>query len=299
MAAKTDKLNKGRLRSSNITVVISISLVLFLIGIIGMIAINANSYIDYLKEQMVIEVFFKNDRNKENLVKNQKLQLQYLDSVKVNPYVKSAKYISKEDATKTAKRDLGVDSQDLFEEDIFPASITVALKSEYIDSLHIETIKKQLQKNNLVDEVKSDSNLLSEMNKGVRKMTIGISVLAIIILLIAVSLINNSIRLKIYAKRFIIKTMQLVGAKQLFIMKPFLLQALIFGLLGGIIALLMLYGVNYALVVNNILPPIVDYTNYILLSLFIIVLGALITTASTWFATWRFLRLKLDDLYYS
>lgn len=264
-----------------------------------MIAINANSYIDYLKEQMVIEVFFKNDRNKENLVKNQKLQLQYLDSVKVNPYVKSAKYISKEDATKTAKRDLGVDSQDLFEEDIFPASITVALKSEYIDSLHIETIKKQLQKNNLVDEVKSDSNLLSEMNKGVRKMTIGISVLAIIILLIAVSLINNSIRLKIYAKRFIIKTMQLVGAKQLFIMKPFLLQALIFGLLGGIIALLMLYGVNYALVVNNILPPIVDYTNYILLSLFIIVLGALITTASTWFATWRFLRLKLDDLYYS
>ena len=159
MANKTDKLNKGRLRSSNITVVISISLVLFLIGIIGMIVINANSYIDYLKEQMVIEVFFKNDRNKDNLIKNEKAQLNYLDSIKVNPYVKKAKYISKEQATYTAKKDLGVDSQSLFEEDIFPASITIALKPEYTDSIHIETIRNQIQKNVLVDEVKSDSNL--------------------------------------------------------------------------------------------------------------------------------------------
>ncbi len=299
MAAKTDKFNNRRLRSSNITVVISIALVLFLIGIIGMIAINANSYIDYLKEQMVIEVFFKNDRDKDKLVQNEKQQLVYLDSIKTHPYVKSAKYISKEQATQTAKRDLGVDSQALFEEDIFPASITIALKSEYIDSTHIEAIKRYLQKNTLVDEVKSDSQLLSEMNKGVRKITIGISVLAVIILVIAISLINNSIRLKIYAKRFIIKTMQLVGAKQFFIMRPFLSQALILGVLGAVIALLMLYGVTYGLIYYNILPPSVDYTNYILLSLFILLLGVLITTVSTWFATWRFLRLKLDDLYYS
>jgi cell division transport system permease protein len=151
----------------------------------------------------------------------------------------------------------------------------------------------------MVDEVKSDSNLLSEMNKGVQKITIGISVLAVIILLIAISLINNSIRLKIYAKRFIIKTMQLVGAKRFFIMRPFLVQALLLGALGAIIALLLLYGVNYGLIYYNILPPATDYTNYILLSLFIVILGILITTISTWFATWRFLRLKLDDLYYS
>ncbi|MDR1877628.1 MAG: permease-like cell division protein FtsX [Flavobacteriaceae bacterium] len=299
MAIKKDKFNQGRLRSSNITVVISISLVLFLIGIIGMIVINANSYIDYLKEQMVIEVFFKNDRNKDNLIKNEKEQLQYLDSLKIHPYVKSAKYISKEQATQAAKRDLGVDSQALFEEDIFPASITVALKSEYIDSVHIETMKKLIQKNLIVDEVKSDSNLLSEMNKGVRKITMGISVLAVIILLIAISLINNSIRLRIYAKRFIIKTMQLVGAKQFFIMRPFLFQSFLLGVLGGVIALLLLYGVNYGLIYYTILPPTVDYTYYILLSSFILVLGVLITTISTWFATWRFLRLKLDDLYYS
>ncbi|MDR2122967.1 MAG: permease-like cell division protein FtsX [Flavobacteriaceae bacterium] len=299
MATKTDKLNKRRLRSSNITVVISISLVLFLIGIIGMIVINANSYIDYLKEQMVIEIFFKNDRDKDNLVKNEKAQLQYLDSIKSHPYVKSVRYISKQQATHAAKTDLGVDSQALFEEDIFPASITVALKSEYIDSLHIETLKKQIQKNSIIDDVKSDSNLLSEMNKGVRKITIGISVLAIIILLISISLINNSIRLKIYAKRFIIKTMQLVGAKRLFIMKPFLVQAFILGFLGSIIALSLLYGVNYGLMQYNILPQTVDYTNYIFLSLFILALGIFITTLSTWFATWKFLRLKLDDLYYS
>lgn len=299
MANKTDKLNKGRLRSSNITVVISISLVLFLIGIIGMIVINANSYIDYLKEQMVIEVFFKNDRNKNNLIKNEKAQLNYLDSIQVNPYVKKAKYISKEQATYTAKKDLGVDSQSLFEEDIFPASITIALKPEYTDSVHIETIKKQIQKNVLIDEVKSDSNLLTQMNKGVRKITLGISILAGIILLIAISLINNSIRLKIYAKRFIIKTMQLVGAKRLFIMKPFLIQSVILGAIGSAIALVLLFAVNYMLIRYNILPPIVDYSNHIILSLFILLIGILITTVSTWFATWRYLKLKIDDLYYS
>lgn len=299
MASKLDKINKSRLRSSNITVVISISLVLFLIGIIGMIVINANSYIDYLKEQMVIEVFFKNDKNKNNWVKNEKAQLLYMDSVKINPYVKSAKYISKKRAVQIAKKDLGVDSEALFEEDIFPASVTVALKPEYIDSVNIETIKHQLQKNKIVDEVKSDSQLLTQMNKGVKKITMGISVLAVIILLISVSLINNSIRLKTYSKRFIIKTMQLVGAKRFFIMKPFLGQAILLGFIGAIIALLLLYGVNYGLIYYNVLPPIVDYAHYILLSLFILVLGILITTLSTWFAIWRFLRLKLDDLYYS
>lgn len=299
MASKLDKINKNRLRSSNITVVISISLVLFLIGIIGMIVINANSYIDYLKEQMVIEVFFKNDKDKNDAVKDEKAQLLYMDSVKINPYVKSAKYISKKRAVQIAKKDLGVDSEALFEEDIFPASVTIALKPEYIDSANIEIIKRQLQKNKIVDEVKSDSQLLTQMNKGVKKITMGISVLAIIILLISVSLINNSIRLKTYSKRFIIKTMQLVGAKRFFIMKPFLGQAIILGFIGAFIALLLLYGVDYGLIYYNILPPIVDYSHYILLSLFILVLGILITTLSTWFAIWRFLRLKLDDLYYS
>ncbi|PQL90430.1 cell division protein FtsX [Apibacter adventoris] len=299
MASKLDRINKNRLRSSNVTVVISISLVLFLIGIIGMIIINANSYIDYLKEQMVIEVFFKNEKDKKDLVKNEKSQLLYLDTVRTNPYVKSAKYISKKQAVQIAKKDLGVDSEALFEEDIFPASITVALKPEYIDSTHIETIKHQLQKSKIVDEVKSDSQLLSQMNKGVNKITIGISVLAVIILLISVSLINNSIRLKIYSKRFIIKTMQLVGAKRFFIMKPFLGQAIVLGSIGAVIALILLSGVNYGLIHYNILPPIVEYSNYILLFLFILILGVLITTLSTWLATWRFLRLKLDDLYYS
>ena len=93
--------------------------------------------------------------------------------------------------------------------------------------------------------------------------------------------------------------MQLVGAKRFFIIKPFLIQAIILGAIGSVIALLLLFAVNYMLIRYNILPPIVDYTNHIILSLFILLTGVLITTASTWFATWRYLKLKIDDLYYS
>jgi cell division transport system permease protein len=279
--------------------VISISLVLFLIGILGMIIINANSYIDYLREQMVIEVFFKNSSDPKTEVQDEKNQLQYLDSVRAYSYVKSVKYIAKTQATQIAKKELGVDTEALFESDIYPASVTVSLKSQYIDSAHIETVKRLLQKNTIVDEVKSDSALLSKMNRSIDKVIIGTSVLTVIILIIAISLINNSIRLKIFSKRFIIKTMQLVGARRFFIMKPFLIQAVWLGTLGAVIALILLFCVDYALIHYDILPPVVDYTYYILLSVFIILLGIIITTASTHLATWRYLGLRLDDLYYS
>ncbi|TWP29457.1 FtsX-like permease family protein [Apibacter muscae] len=296
MAIKADNLDKNRLRSSNITVVISIAMVLFLIGIIGLIIINTNSYIDYLKEQMVIEVFFKNEKKSNP---NSQSQVQYVDSLKGHPYVKSIKYITKEEATDIGKKELGVDSQVLFEENIFPASVIVGLKPEFIDSTHIETIKKQLIKNPIVDEIKSDNSLLEKMDKSVKKITIGISVLAIIILFIAVSLINNSIRLKIYSKRFIIKTMQLVGAKRSFIIRPFITESLTLGVLGAFIALLLLFATNYIITnVLHILPPIIVFKNHLILAAFILVLGILITSLSTWFATWRFLRLKSNDLYY-
>ena len=263
-----------------------------------MIVINANSYIDYLREQMVIEVFFKNSSDPKTLVQDEKNQIQYLDSVRTYPYVKSTKYITKQQATQIAKKELGVDTEELFESDIYPASIIVSLKSEYVDSAHIETFKKLLQKNTIVDEVKSDSALLFKMNKSINKFIIGTAVLAVIILIIAVSLINNSIRLKIFSKRFIIKTMQLVGARRFFIMKPFLIQAVWIGALGAIISLILLFCVDYALIYYDI-PLVQNYTYYILLSVFILLLGIIITTASTYFATWRYLKLRLDDLYYS
>jgi len=299
MSKRVDKYTSRRLRSSNVTVVISISLVLFLIGILGMIVINANSYIDYLREQMVIEVFFKNSSDPKTQAQDEKNQLQYLDSVKAFPYVKSAKYITKQQATQIAKKELGVNTEELFESDIYPASITVSLKAEYIDSAHIESVMRQLQENTIVDEVKSDSALLYEMNRRIDKAIVGTAVLAVIILIIAVSLINNSIRLKIFAKRFIIKTMQLVGARRFFIMKPFLVQAVWIGALGAVISLILLFCVDYALIYHKILPPVQDYTYYIALSVSIILLGIIITTASTYLATWRYLRLRLDDLYYS
>lgn len=301
MATKIDKFNKQRLRSSNITVVVSISLVLFLIGLIGLIVINANNYVDYLKEQMVVEVYFKTDYDQtpDQKIDQEKQELAYLDSIKTMPFVKKAKYISSDEAVKIGKKELGVDTNELFERSIFPGEVSIVLKPDFVNPQSIDKIKLQLKNNPIVDEVKSDSKLLAKMYQQVNKITIGISVIAVIILLIAISLINNSIRLKIYAKRFIIKTMQLVGARRFFIMKPFLFQSFWLGFIGATVALILLFSLNYALIYKNILPGIKDLALYTWLSIGLYLLGIVITTVSTYFATWRFLKLRLDDLYYS
>lgn len=299
MAKLAEDLNKKRLRSSNITVSISIALVLFLVGLFGLILINAQKYSDYIKEQLVVEAYFDDYIDPRDSAKAEQLQKVTYERIKLQPFVKKAKFISKQEATELAKKQLGIETDALFEGDIFPPSVEVTLKPEYVDPVKINDVVKKLHEVEGVKEVKNDSKLTIEVYNNLNRILTWILAFSILFLIVAMVLINNSIRLKIFSKRFIIKTMQLVGAKRRFILKPFVKEAVILGIIGAIIGLTALF-TGWYFFTSEIGTPFVQDTNqYIWLVAIVFGVGILITVISTVFATWRFLASSVDDLYYS
>ncbi|WP_322969282.1 cell division protein FtsX [Faecalibacter sp. LW9] len=297
MSKTNDKFEKGRLRSSNITVVISISLVLFLLGVFGLIVINAQSYAEHLKRELKIEAYFNDVDDPKLKDKEFSMQQEYIDSLKLKyDFVEATKYISKEEASKIAKLDLGVNDQEIFEANIYPPSVQITLDPKKINSIEqIDSIMTKLSANPIIDEVKSDREAMMAIHKSINTITFWLMIFAGIFLVIVIILINNSIRLKIYAKRFSIKTMQLVGARRRFIMKPFLLEGALLGLLAAVIAIIGI-GILWYLLATRIglllWNPQFGYLIAVLVGI-----GVLIALFSTLFAAWRYLRLKTDQLY--
>lgn len=299
MAKTTEDFNKRRLRSSNITVVISIALVLFLLGLMGLILINAQKYSDYIKEQLVVNAYFDENfdaKDSAKIVKNESIAFEKIK--KLTP-VKKATYISREMAAVEAQKSMGIKTSALFEENIFPSSVEVALKPQYVDPATIDEAIKQIKSVPGIVDVKNNSTLMVEVYNNLNNILKWILGFSILFLILAVVLINNSIRLKIFSKRFIIKTMQLVGAKRRFILKPFIKEAIILGVIGAILGLAVLFGAWYYFITQIGTPFAQDDNQLIILVIGIFVLGVLITVFSTIFATWKFLRSNVDDLYYS
>lgn len=299
MAKSVDDFNKKRLRSSNITVVISIALVLFLIGLFGLILINAQKYSDYIKEQLVVNAYFDEHLDVKDSAKIAKLNQETFEAVQKLPFVKKATFITQDQAAKEAKKSLGIDSDALFEENIFPASIEVALKPEFVDPAKINGVVQQLSQVQGIKEVKNDSSLTIDVYNNLNRILTWILAFSIIFLVVAIVLINNSIRLKIFSKRFTIKTMQLVGAQRRFILMPFIKEAIILGLIGAVIGLTVLFAGWYYFTTEIGSVFITDQTKFVYLVILVLGVGVLITVLSTIFATWRFLRSRIDTLYYS
>ncbi|MYY46931.1 FtsX-like permease family protein [Elizabethkingia anophelis] len=299
MAKSVDDFNKKRLRSSNITVVISIALVLFLIGLFGLILINAQKYSDYIKEQLVVNAYFDEHLDVKDSTKIAKLNQETFEAVQKLPFVKKAIFITQDQAAKEAKKSLGIDSDALFEENIFPASVEVALKPEFVDPAKINGVVKQLSEVQGIKEVKNDSSLTIDVYNNLNRILTWILAFSIIFLIVAIVLINNSIRLKIFSKRFTIKTMQLVGAQRRFILMPFIKEAIILGLIGAVIGLTVLFAGWYYFTTEIGSVFITDQTKFVYLIILVLGVGVLITVLSTIFATWRFLRSRIDTLYYS
>ncbi len=299
MAKTAEDFNKRRLRSSNITVVISIALVLFLLGLMGLILINAQKYSDYIKEQLVVNAYFDENYDAKDSLKILKREEEAFKKIQVLQPVKRATYISREMAAEEAKKSMGIESSALFEENIFPSSVEVALKPEYVDPARIEDAIQQIKATPGIVDVKNNSTLMVEVYNNLNNILKWILAFSILFLILAVVLINNSIRLKIFSKRFIIKTMQLVGAKRRFILKPFVKEAVILGVIGAVLGLAVLFGAWYYFITQIGTPFAQDNEKLIILVASIFVLGVLITVLSTIFATWRFLRSNVDDLYYS
>ncbi len=296
MSKQSDKFNQGRLRSSNITVVISIALVLFLLGLFGLIVINAQSYADYIKEQLKLEAFFNDEYDPREQDKELARQQEFIDTLKIkHSFIKKTEYISKEKASEIAKNELGIDDNAIFEANIFPASVQITLQPEFVEPAKVDSIKKIIQADPIINEVVNDDELMTTVYNNIDKIRFWLMILAAIFLVIVMILINNSIRLRIYAKRFSIKTMQLVGARRRFIIQPFLFQSAILGLLGAVLAILALGGLWYYFA--NIVSLAWWNDDYYWLMLILVITGVFIALLSTGIATWRYLRLRTDQLY--
>ena len=291
MSNSFDKYQKRRLISSYFSVVISITLVLFLLGVLGMLVLNAHKVEKHFKEQIALSIDLK-----ENVKQIEISQLE--KNLKLSDYVKSTQFISKEDAAVIAQEENGEKFMDFIGYNPFQNSIDVYLNSEFVTLNKLEEIKTDLLQKSYVDEVRYDVELVSLMNKNVKRISFWLIAISVVFALIAMLLINSSIRLAVYSKRFIIKTMQMVGATKHFIRRPFIWRSIRLGIIGSLLAVLGLVAIAFYL--NKSLPELNLLQNpaiFATLCTGIVALGIIITWLSTFFATQRFLNLKTDDLY--
>ncbi|MBP0904793.1 cell division protein FtsX [Mariniflexile gromovii] len=292
MSSSFEKDQKRRLISSYFSVVLSIALVLFLLGLLGMLVLNAKKVSDHFKEQVVVTIYLK-ETAKEVEIKQLEKSLAMAD------YVKSIEYVSKEQAAEFLKAENGEDFMDFVGYNPLQNSIDVHLKADFVTSEHLEKISEEATSKNFVDEVTYDNDLVNLMNENVRRISFWVLVISGIFTIIAVLLINSSIRLAVYSKRFTIKTMQMVGATKQFIRRPFVWKSIRLGIIGAIIALIGMAIVLYY--INKTFPELGLLNAPVLVALLfatIFALGILITWISTHIATQRFLNLKTDALYY-
>jgi len=285
------KAGTGRLRASYITSIISIMLVLFMLGLLGLIILHGKKLSEYVRENISISVMLKDNADDE-------VVLGYMKRLERTSYVKKATFISREQAARELSNELGEDFVQFLGYNPLPASIDLQLRAGYANTDSIARIEKLLLKSNLVNEVVYQKSLIDQVNANIRKITLVIFSFSLILLMISVILINNTIKLSIYARRFLIRSMQLVGATETFIRLPFIKKSIVHGLIASIIAVLLLIGTLY--VARQRMPEIATLQDVKQFSIFfagIMVLGVLLSVFSTWFAVNKFLRMKIDNLY--
>ncbi|MFL0100567.1 cell division protein FtsX [Tenacibaculum maritimum] len=292
MSTSFDSFQKRRLQSSYISVTISIALVLFMIGVLGLILLKSTKVANHFKEKVAISIFLKDhvDSKQAEALKSSLLK---------EAFAKKVYYITKEEAANSYKKDLGEDFLKFLGDNPLKNGIDIYLKAAYVTPEKMANIEKELAKNNFVYEVNYDKPLVQLLTKNIQKISFWLLVLSGFFGIVAIILINSSIRLSIYAKRFNIKTMQMVGATKSFIRKPFIWQSIKLGFLGATLALIGLGFLIYY--VDQYIPTLELLSDYISISYVaggILIAAFIITSLSTFFATQRFLNLQTNDLYY-
>jgi cell division transport system permease protein len=287
-----EKYQKRRLRSSYLSVIISIALVLFLVGLLGLIVLKTNSITKHFKEQVAITIFLKDNAASKDV---EILQAE----LKQSEFTKSVTYISKDEAAKKYSEDIGENFLEFLGENPLKNAIDLSLKSEFVTPEKMLEIEQNLAIRSIVAEVTYDKPLIEMLSKNITRLSFWMLLFSALFTVIAVVLINSSIRLSVYSKRFTIKTMQMVGATKSFIRKPFIWQSVRLGIIGALVAIVGLIALIFYL--DTKIPEIellVDYEIIGIICAVIISLGILITWLSTFFATQRFLNLRTDEIYY-
>jgi cell division transport system permease protein len=291
MSSSFDKFQKRRLISSYFSVVLSVFLVLFLVGILGLFVLNSKKLSDDFKEQIAMTVFFKEEAHDTILKK-------FAAELKTAKYVKSSVFVSKEDAAKVHTEIIGEDFMTFLGANPLQNSFDIHLKADYIDSNNIRKIESKLRENPMISDIVYDKQLVNLVNDNIKKVSMWILIISGFLTLVAVLLINSSMRLSIHSNRFIIKTMQMVGATKAFIRKPFIWKSIKLGLIGSALAVVSL--IITLLYLDSSYPNLGILEEKFLITLVllgVVAVGVIITWVSTYFATQRFLNLRTDDLY--
>lgn len=263
-----------------------------MLGLLGIIILNAQQLSDHVKENIGFQIILNENAKEADIAKLQK-------TLDVSSYVKSTEFVTKEEAAKRLQEDLGEDFIGFLGFNPLLASINVHLKAEYANADSVGWIEKEIIATHLAKEVIYQKSLITNINESVQKVSVVILFFCSLLMVVALALINNTIRLSIYSKRFIIKTMQLVGATQGFIRRPFVITGIKHGLYGAIIAIILLIGLlNFAQKQLPELQELQDERMLLFLFGLVIIMGIIISWISTSLAVRKYLRLKSDDLYY-
>jgi cell division transport system permease protein len=288
---KESGFSKAKLGGSYLTLVISVSLVLFLLGILGLVIINAKELSDYFRENLTFSVILDEDAREADIRMLQK-------DLDAKPSVKSTKYVSRDDAATKMKEDMGEDFISFLGDNPLPPSIDVYLYAGYTNRDSVVRFEKYILEYPFVKEVWYEDSLLFLINENVRKISLFLLIISSFLFLIAVTIINNTIRLAIYSKRFLIRTMQLVGATRAFIRKPFLIRSIYHGVLAALTAMLLLMGLLYLVEKEFLMLFSFDSTKLLaLLGVLLIIAGILINLVSTYLSVNRYLVISEDKLY--
>jgi cell division transport system permease protein len=289
---KENGLSKTKLRSSYLTLVISVSLVLFLLGVLGFVIINARELADYLRESLSFSIILDEDAKEADMRMLQK-------DLDAKLYVKSTEFVSKEKAAIKMKAELGEDFINFLGDNPLPPTIDVYLYAGYTIPDSVNKIEKYVLEYPIVKEVYYPASVLKLINENVKKISIFLVVLSSFLLIIALTIINNTIRLSVYSKRFLIRTMQLVGATRSFIRRPFIIQSAFQGLIAALLAMMLLAGLLYLIEKEFFLMVTLQSTKLlVLLGTFLIITGVLISIVSTFFSVKKYLSISDDKLYY-
>ena len=291
MKKNIEHYQRRKLLNSYFSVVLSISFVLFFLGVLGLFLINGKKIASHFKEQIAMSIYLKDNAKDIEITQLQK-------KIQLDSATKSINFITKEEAAEKYIRDIGEDFLEFLGYNPLLNSIDINFNSNYVNTTNLEKRKKEIESIDFVDEVVYDNPLVKLLDENIKKITLILLFITSIFVLIAVILINSSIRLSIYSKRFLIKTMQLVGATKSFVRKPFIWNHVRLGIISSIVSLIALSIIIVQL--DNYLPELKIFqeaNELIFLFIGIISLGIGITALSTFFATQKYLNLKSNSFY--
>ena len=292
MSTGENRLIRRRLAGAWISSVISITLVLFLVGVASLLLVNAKSVSDYFKENDQISVLMAQEATEDQA-------MELVSTLDSRPFIKGTRLVSKEEGTREMSEMLGEDFLEVFETAPIPLSVDVTLKAEYVSADSLEVVKKEISSFPLVEEVVYQQSLVDKLNTNLAKNSLVLGVFVLLLLFISFVLINNTVRLNVFSKRFTIHTMKLVGATKSFIRGPFLGQAVFQGLFSALLAILMLLAALF--IIRKEISQLFEVFSLDLLLVVIgivVVSGVVICLVSTYLVVGKLVSLPKDDLYY-